>query len=384
MLLLFFSYLIPVAFAQQNLFDDTLNDIKNNVQNPQTRPGEATTTVKVVDFSDSADNPLGSLPTDIATKLKQNTNLDSLDKIVAAAKTDSNKTKVNATDLTDFLNKQQFNDPKGNPLKLSSDEVTQIVNQIEYKGESQLYSVILTVAKTVRNLMGGLAVLWIILSGIRMILAQGEENVYTEQKNSITYALIGLIVILLIERGVEIIYGVPGVPRGIVTTGEGISPEILGLISFVKALMGGIAILMIMIAGFQIITANGEEEKITNQKKGIIWIIIGIVLVLINQFIIKNLYIQPVANQINNPKGVAIAQDNITNIINLFGTIAQYLLGFVGLVAFAALIYGAASLIANFGNDEMAGKAKKIITNAIVGIIIILSAFAIVSTLIKF
>jgi branched-subunit amino acid transport protein len=90
--------------------------------------------------------------------------------------------------------------------------------------------------------------------------------------------------------------------------------------------------------------------------------------------------------QINDTTGkvAAITQDNITKLINLFGTILQYLLGFVGIVAFAALIYGGASLVANFGNDEMIQNAKKIITNAIAGIIVALSAYALVTTVIKF
>ena len=54
----------------------------------------------------------------------------------------------------------------------------------------------------------------------------------------------------------------------------------------------------------------------------------------------------------------------------------------MGLIAFAALIYGAAMMVMNMGEDEAVTQAKNIIKNALIGIVIILSAFAIVSTVI--
>ena len=379
-LTILFSLFAPIAYAQENLFD-TLEDIKTKIGEEQERIGEGgekeTVTVPIVDFSKNM--PWGNLPKDLIEKLK--VSFKDLNALVTQA--EYKQTKGNVQDLIDFLNKQQFLDAKGDYVNLSNDEVNLIVNEIRFKGESQLRSVVLSIAKVMRNLVGSIAILWIVVSAIQMIFAQGDETKLTEQKNSITYALIGLVIILLIERGIALLYGVPGVERGLSTANEGLNTEILGLVSFIKAIIGVAAMLMIIISGYEIISAEGEEEKITTQKKGILWVIVGIVIILINQFIVQNLYIDPVKRQIAGNKEV-ITQTNITNIINLFGTVLQYLLGFVGIVAFAALIYGGASMVANYGNDEMVQNAKKIITNAIAGIIIVLSAFAIVSTVIKF
>jgi hypothetical protein len=386
-LTIFFSLYAPFAYAQENLFD-SLDDIQNKVGESQERIGEGgvkeTVNVNVVDFSPK-NMPWGSLPKDLSDKLK----LRFKDLNDIATQAVYKQTKGNVQDLINFLNGKTFPDSKANEVNLSNDEVNMIVNEIRFKGESQLRSIVLSIAKVMRNLIGGIAILWIVVSGIQMIFAQGDETKLTEQKNSITYALIGLVIILLIERGITLLYGVPGVVRGLSTTNEGLNTEILGLVSFIKAIIGVAAMLMIIISGYQIISAEGEEEKITTQKKGILWVVIGIAVILINKFIVQNLYIDPVKRQIgDNTKALAqtnaLTQTNITNIINTFGTVLQYLLGFVGIVAFAALIYGGASMVANFGNDEMVQNAKKIITNAIVGIIIVLSAFALVSTVIKF
>lgn len=369
-----FTIFSPALYAQSNLFD-TLDNLKEDVANQEKGTGEA---VDLVDFS--TDNPWGNVPPAIADAL-DTAGFNSLADL--AKKAGYLQNKGNVQDLIDFIKKQVLIDKNNNDLILSEDEVNLIVNEIRFKGESQLRNVVLSVAKVIRNLIGGLAILWIAISGVQMIFAQGDESRISEQKTSITYAVIGLAAILLIDRAITIIYGVPGVERGITTTGEGLNTEILGVVSFIKALIGAIAMLMIVVSGVRTIASQGEEEEITNQKKSVLWIIIGIVLIVISQFVVNNLYIEPVTRQLGG-ETQAITQSNVINLINLFGTVTQFVLGFTGIVAFAALIYGAASMVANYGNDETVESAKKIIKNALIGIVIILSAFAIVSTVIKF
>lgn len=63
---------------------------------------------------------------------------------------------------------------------------------------------------------------------------------------------------------------------------------------------------------------------------------------------------------------------NITLIIN-------YFLGILGLIAVAFLIYAGILMVTAGGNDEQIGKARKIITYAVVGIVIILLSWTIVT-----
>lgn len=82
----------------------------------------------------------------------------------------------------------------------------------------------------------------------------------------------------------------------------------------------------------------------------------------------------------DNPTGVvapnAAAQGtlgaNITTIIN-------YFLGFLGLIAVAFLIYAGVLMVTAGGNDDQVGKAKTIITYAVIGIVIILLSWTIVT-----
>lgn len=353
--ILFLGASAPQAFAQGSLFEEPLETIKERLEEKG---------VEVVEYSEEK---WGNLTPEIIDILAAE-GYTSLNDIMEHEDIGYDQELGNVEVLVDYLDS----------LGLSEDDRNLVVNEIRFRGESQIQSIILSIAKVLRNLLAGFAIIWIIISGIQMVLAHGEESKIAEQKRSITYAIVGLGIVLVLERMIFLIYGAPGVERGITpTAAAGIDIEILGIVSFIKAVIGAAAILMIIRSGFKTITAAGEEEKIIQQRKSIIWIMVGIVIIMINQFIVENLYIKP----IRESAGV-ITATNVENVIALIGRVLQFLLGFVGIIAFAALIYGAGTMIANYGNDELVQRAKKIIKNAVIGIIIILSAFALVSTVI--
>ena len=86
------------------------------------------------------------------------------------------------------------------------------------------------------------------------------------------------------------------------------------------------------------------------------------------------------ASFFNNPQGGAAPDaaaqgtlgQNVTLIIN-------YFLGILGLVAVAFLIYAGILMVTAGGNDEQVGKARKVITYAVIGIVIILLSWTIVT-----
>ena len=61
-------------------------------------------------------------------------------------------------------------------------------------------------------------------------------------------------------------------------------------------------------------------------------------------------------------------------------TIINYVLGFLGLIAVAMIIYGGVSYVTAAGEQNKVDNAKKVIMYAIVGLIIVILSYAIVST----
>jgi len=82
----------------------------------------------------------------------------------------------------------------------------------------------------------------------------------------------------------------------------------------------------------------------------------------------------------DNPQGgaapSAAAQGTLGQNVTL---ILNYFLGILGLVAVAFLIYAGVLMVTAGGNDEQVGKARKIITYAVIGIVIILLSWTIVT-----
>jgi hypothetical protein len=367
---------MPFAFAQSEV-PSPLEGIKEKLQ------GEG---IEVVDYSE---NKWGKLPERIIEAL------DAADYAgLAEMYQDLDITPGNQQEFDDAIKnlrddlstiEYEYTNDAGETVTapLSEDDIDLIISEMEayqYAGERQIRDAVMSVVNTARNIIGSLAILWIVVSGIRMAFAGGDETAITEQKRSIIYAMIGLVAILLVERMIDILYGPLGEIRMTldVATTTKFSTEILGLVSFIKAIFGTLAILMMVISGIKIVFAMGEEEKIKKQKQALFWIIIGFVLVLINKVVIDNIFIIPIQSKDQ------ISASNVTTVINLLGTVIQFALGFVGLFALGALIYGAGTMVANYGNDEVVQKSKKIIKNAIIGIIVIISAYTIVATLIVF
>jgi len=67
--------------------------------------------------------------------------------------------------------------------------------------------------------------------------------------------------------------------------------------------------------------------------------------------------------------------DLYTTVLNII----RWFLGFLGLIAVVFVLYGGFTWLTAAGNEERISKAKKIISAAVVGLIIVLLAWAIVS-----
>ena len=65
------------------------------------------------------------------------------------------------------------------------------------------------------------------------------------------------------------------------------------------------------------------------------------------------------------------------------GTILNAVLGLVGVIALGVILYGGFRWMTAAGNEEAVGEAKKIITAGVIGLIIVIVAWAVVSFVIN-
>lgn len=239
------------------------------------------------------------------------------------------------------------------------------------------------IVDNVRFIIGAIAVLMIIISGIKLLTAGGNEEVFTKQSTALVFAVIGLFLvglsgeiasILEVDRG-----GFLKDPNVAVQKSRLFNRTIEIIITFIKYIIGSVAVLFIVRNGLRLVLLGGNEEEVTKDKKNIFYGLLGLVVILMSNPIINKVFfkidtsqypgIDPVRPSIDR---VRLAQE-IAGATNIVAAIA-------GPFALLSLVAGGLMYILAGGEEEKIGKAKKIIMWSAIGLIIIYGAFAIVST----
>lgn len=71
------------------------------------------------------------------------------------------------------------------------------------------------------------------------------------------------------------------------TGGKGLNATIKQGIDIFSAILGIIAVVMIMIAGYKYITSSGDSTKVSSAKNTLVYAVIGLIIVALSQTIVK-------------------------------------------------------------------------------------------------
>lgn len=71
------------------------------------------------------------------------------------------------------------------------------------------------------------------------------------------------------------------------STGKSLSQKIATVINWLSALIGVVAVVMIIFGGFRYITSGGNDTSVASAKKTILYALIGLVIVALSQLIVK-------------------------------------------------------------------------------------------------
>ena len=247
------------------------------------------------------------------------------------------------------------------------------------EGATGISSAILFVVDALKYLMGTIAVLVIIASGVRLITAGKQiDEIASKQKENIKYALIGLIVIIVADVMVrEVFFGEQGEVYRSVTDAElaarAGSEYIRGIYNFMQIFLGAIAVLMIIFAGFKLVVSGGNEETKTKSTRMIMYAAIGLLLIGISEFVVKDIVFPEAGERISDVERGKQLIVSFTNFVS----------GFVSAVAVAFYMYGGFLYVTAVGREEQATKAKKVFIGATIGLVIAMAAFALVHTFIR-
>ena len=246
-------------------------------------------------------------------------------------------------------------------------------------GASNITTAILYAVDLLKYLMGTVTVIMIIAIGVNMVVAGKKvDEVAPKMKEALKYVAIGLVVVIMSSEMIKtVFYGESGEvfrsETDIKAAAAAGTAQLRGLYSLMEMFVGSVAVLMIIITGFKLVTSGGNEEVVNKSKKQITWLIIGLVVIGLSELVVKDIVFPKEGSTL--PDVVKTQQTIIT--------LTNFASSFIATVAIAMYMYGGYLYVTAAGKEENTGKAKKVFLGATVGLIIAMGAYGIVSTVIK-
>jgi hypothetical protein len=239
-------------------------------------------------------------------------------------------------------------------------------------GEELAISFVLNLIRIVRNVVGAAALIMGVLYGVRLVISRGQEDVISKQKTNFLYALLGFI-ILIISENVALILNPERATTDQLIDFDAARDQLRDIVDYMKWLLGSVAVLMFAISALRLVVAQGEDEELTAQKRNMTWSLLGLLVVLLASNIVNAIYV------IRSPAETAAAAPE--SAITEFAGVIRLILVFLGPAAIAFTIYAGFMYLTALDNEERATKAKRMIVEGVVAIVVIYGAFALVSSL---
>jgi len=153
------------------------------------------------------------------------------------------------------------------------------------------------IIKIFGQLIGWTVIAYMMFSGFRMVMAQGNEEEISKAKSAFLWTLSGLILSLfsfIIVYAISDFIGAADIrPGGSKNIGQ-LNPldtnTFTGLFQVLfknfLSIAGVVSLLLIIISGFRYITARGNEEQVSQARSGLLWAIIGLIVILLSYVIV--------------------------------------------------------------------------------------------------
>lgn len=269
----------------------------------------------------------------------------------------------------------------GNDINLYNFPSDESNTRITNPGIQQINDTLFAIINWFRYILGIVATIWVVWEGYQMLSAGEDDSKFTNAKKSIVWGVIGLVISFLIEPAVRtVLYG----GGGGLTPGQAIldpatatavgRTQLQGFMNWIKTMLGIIAVAMIIITGLKAMFSLGGEDETKKQKTNITWIVIGILIIIFNDILVNfGIYGDP---HLENNKPVFVRDAN--RIITEFGGFIGWGLTFFATIAISGMVYGGYKMLIDNKPDE----GKKIIQFIVIGIVLVLTSYALVRTVI--
>lgn len=245
------------------------------------------------------------------------------------------------------------------------------------KGIEYIASALYNVADFFKYALGSIAVFLLIISGIQLVMAgEKAEEELKKKKEYFKYAIIGFLLVIIGKDIVaNVFYGQAGEVYSSAENAIGFaqygSAEIRGIYNFIEFFLGAVAIFFIVYEAMKLFIAT-SDDGVTKARKNIMYGLFGLMIIGLSELVIKDIIFADYGSTIDIDKAKSV-----------FASLTNFASSIIATIAVAMLFYAGYTAVTSFGGDAL-GKAKKIATMAIVGLVLAGAAYAIANTLIGF
>jgi len=265
-------------------------------------------------------------------------------------------------------------------------------------GQDIVVELVQTALKYAKILISIIAIGVIIFMGVRMVVAGDNEETVKKSTTGLLYALVAFAIVRMSQDIGRIVgffkdnqgFGDNVSNGGIIGSADQITQR-LGifdkqveiLMTFIKYLIGSLAVAVVVINGVRLVTGGGEEENIKKARNGILAALGGLVLMTVaNTFVTKVFYKVDRTTYSGIDGGVNPQTDLSAGIGELVG-ITNFIVSFVGPILVLIIIVAGVLYLTAGGEEEKMNKAKRLLIAGVLGLVVIYGSFALVSTIIS-
>lgn len=250
-------------------------------------------------------------------------------------------------------------------------------DQFNQAGLNRIASIAFSGISVAKYIILGITILYLSISLVRIIGKTDVDEDLDKLKKYVGYLVVAIVIVLTADIVFLQVLDLDG--AGFLASEQAAqeaarlgSAEILGIVRVIEAMIGSIALVFLIIAGIRLVSNAGNEDVIDKAKKQIQYSIAGIILVLISESLVREIFFS------NNGGQFDVSAAN-----RLILTFTNFISGFIAIAALVSLLYAGFLYVFQPSNEENASRTKNAIIGAVVGIIIASGAFAIVNTVIN-
>jgi len=291
-------------------------------------------------------------------------------------------------------------EPKGNEnqVKLIFEQAGIATPAGQSGGNMNSFDTIRTIAYTGLSYLKGIIVvvgiIMLSIMGIKLVINGESEEDVTTVRRGVIYSLIAFLIISMAKDLANVFdmgsnpnctdanCTILSSPTEIVKRVRLFDKQVEIFITFIKYMIGAYATIMIIRSAIKLVTSGGDDEETSKHKKGIMYSVAGLMLLLAGDTIIKKVFYITDWKKYSTAKGAEIAVNANEGIRQIVG-ITNFIVSIIGPIAVLLFLVAGIMYATAGGEEEKMEKAKRILVTTIVGVAIVFGAFAIVSTIVS-